>query len=292
MSVRLKLSLAAAAALVGAAALAATVAAGAVRAGGEAAKMPPGWTIVTGPRLSNPNGQQSFSRVACPAGTVALSGGAIGFAPGLGQNLNSSDPVLSGDVATGWDVAINNASGADSSYQVYAICAAEPKNYAVVQSESYTSYNGEVNGGFAACPVNKKGVETKALGGGVYADSGSLAQTITDSFPEQPVEWHADVANASGADSYFQVFVICGNEPGYSWNEGYPGVTNPPGAQTQASVGCPAKSVQSGGGGQDASLDTRVAMHATLPSNGGWLVAENNASGSAGTLIPYSICIK
>jgi hypothetical protein len=69
--------------------------------------------------ISNPNGTQSFGSVACPAGSLRTGGGvfgSLGFAGGQ-QSVNSSYPS-----GNGWAAYMNNATGINGTFTVYAVC--------------------------------------------------------------------------------------------------------------------------------------------------------------------------
>jgi hypothetical protein len=69
--------------------------------------------------ISNPTGAQSFGSVQCPAGSLRTGGGAfgsLGFAGGQ-QSINSSYPS-----GNGWATYMNNATGINGTFTVYAVC--------------------------------------------------------------------------------------------------------------------------------------------------------------------------
>lgn len=263
----------------------------AVTGGGKVAgglsTAPPGWTYET-LSFQNPTGTQSYGSVFCPSGTVAWGGGVTGDSTSVLQNINSSYPFVSGGLATGWQVFMNNASGTDSSFVVYAVCAAQPKHYSV-QRVDFLSPNGFQTAGSVSCPLNKRGKPFKAFGGGAVGDSASLFQNINSSIPVKG-GWKINMNNASGADSGFTVYVICGVRTGYKIIQGT-AVTNPAGAQTFADVACPTTQVFTDGGGLSSSSSTSVNMNSTFVNADGWGVYENNNSGSGATITPYTVCV-
>jgi hypothetical protein len=69
--------------------------------------------------ISNPTGAQSFGSVQCPAGALRTGGGvygSLGFAGGQ-QSVNSSYPF-----GNGWAAYMNNATGINGTFTVYAVC--------------------------------------------------------------------------------------------------------------------------------------------------------------------------
>jgi hypothetical protein len=69
--------------------------------------------------VSNPNGHQTFGSVQCPVGSLRTGGGVFGFSGFAGgqQTVNSSYPS-----GNGWAAYMNNATGFNSSFIVYAVC--------------------------------------------------------------------------------------------------------------------------------------------------------------------------
>src|SRR5689334_23076887 len=86
---------------------------------------------VAGPRSVPPDGQSSL-RVNCPARTVVLGGGISTSSASVLTNMGSSFPLG----PTGWVGVVNNTSGAAVSFKVYAVCAASPRSYAIVQGNA------------------------------------------------------------------------------------------------------------------------------------------------------------
>jgi hypothetical protein len=103
--------------------------------------------------------------------------------------------------------------------------------------------------------------------------------------------WRVDNNNASGADSTFIVFVVCGSKAGWKIVS-TAAVTNPANSQTFAQANCPSPEVTVGGGEFSTSGSTSVNLNATLPDgNGAWQSYENNATGFAATVTPYAVCL-
>jgi hypothetical protein len=78
-----------------------------------------GQSVVSATSISNPNGSQSFGSVSCPAGSLRTGGGvfgSLGFGGGQ-QSVNSSYPS-----GNGWAAYMNNATGVNGTFNVYAVC--------------------------------------------------------------------------------------------------------------------------------------------------------------------------
>jgi hypothetical protein len=79
-----------------------------------------GYEIVTSEFLKvSPNSQASGSAL-CPPGKKALGGGAFGNAATPVEHINTSMPLSNGG---GWNIAMDNTSGVQLAFQVYAVCA-------------------------------------------------------------------------------------------------------------------------------------------------------------------------
>jgi hypothetical protein len=247
---------------------------------------PRGWVIVN-IGFSNPAGQQTHHSVDCPVGTVAWGGG-VGGASGVGQNTNSSYPLVSGGLAVGWQGVENNATGSDSGMSVWAVCAQEPKNYSV-QSASTTDAPGIQTHLGVECPKH-----SLALGGGAAGTSSSLAENINSSYPTKS-SWGVDMNNGSGSDSLFTAYAICGKANSVKIIESQ-AQPNPSGQQSFVAAYCKGKSVETGGGVFSSTIDTAVSMNTTVPhgsaTGNGWISYENNASGSDASMNTYVVCVK
>jgi hypothetical protein len=254
--------------------------AGLLTAGGaaQAASAPPGYTIARQDGfVAHANGQTRGS-VTCPPGTVPLSGGAAIFTPSLDNNVNSSFP--SGST---WIVDVNDAGPADVQFNVFAVCAAPPRRYAVVETPPTANPSGLQSGGSATCPGR-----SKPVGGGLLSQSLSTAVNINSTSPAGR-SWHVDVGNGSGEDTTFEAFAVCAKLPLYAVAVGAP-VLNPPGAQTFANVGCPPLTVPVGGGVSSSSADTLVDLNSTFPNGTAWASFENDRTPFPFQITPFAVC--
>jgi hypothetical protein len=254
-------------------------------------RAPSFYTVVSSGAITNLNGGQTHGIVNCPAGLVAWGGGGFGSSTSTAQAINSSYPLVSNGVAVGWAVDMNNGSGSDSSFFVYAVCASKAKKYSV-QSASFTDAIGTQTSGSVQCPIVNAttGKRSKALGGGVFGSLGGLGQTLNTSIPSNNNTWRIDENNATAITGSHTVYAVCGNRTGFKRVIGA-AVTNAAGAQTGASVACPSGTVETGGGAFSSSASTAVSMNSTYPFTTGWAVFENNASASSATITPYAVCV-
>ena len=167
---------------------------------------PPGYTVVTN-NFSARNGSQSFGTADCPAGTVVWGGGAEIGTASLDANIGTSVPNGSGE----WAVFVNNVSGADTDFNVYAICADQPSGY-VIESNKVDDPAGRQSGAKASCPKR-----TVVLGGGGVSSSPYPSVNLNSSWPtvvKHIGSWNVDMNNASSLDASVGAYVVCGRTPG------------------------------------------------------------------------------
>jgi len=249
-----------------------------------------GYVVVNSGSLSNPNGTQSFGQANCPTGTKAFGGGVFGDSVSLFQNVNSSFPIVVSGKAKGWGGYIDNASGSDSTFSVWAVCANKPGQYAVVSTNTNNPAGTQVQTS-VQCPIGSNGKRMKVVGGGAIGASLGLNQNINTDIPiKSSRSWRVDMNNAEASDQNVTTYAVCGNRPGWQVPVGA-AVSNPAGSQDHANVACAAGKVSVSGGVYSDSGSTSVNLNATWPeSSGSWGSYENNASGSNQTITPYAVC--
>jgi hypothetical protein len=251
-----------------------------------------GYTVVTSGVLDSPDGRQAEGIVFCPTGTVAFDGGVLGGSLAPGQSINGSVPVVEGSVATGWQAFIDNTTGSDSTFQVYAVCAKQPKQYAIV-GQIFVNAADAQNTELVPCPLGSNGKPMKVLGGGGVGGAGTPGQDINTSMPigGQTLSWRIDINNTFGFDNLASVYAVCGAAKSWKVVSGA-AVDNPAGAQTQADAACPSGLTAVSGGGYSSSRGMLVNLNTTYPATGSdWQVAENNASIADATLTPWVVCV-
>jgi hypothetical protein len=161
-----------------------------------------------------------------------------------------------------------------------------PKKYVSLQSALLSAPAGLQTRGTLSCPT-----ATVPLGGGVSISSGDLRANVNSSFPNGAT-WIADINNASGANTTFRLFVICGTAPRNYQIVQPADTTAVAGSQAQSTANCPTGTVPYGGGGISRSPDTTVNMNSTFPTGNGWRTDMNNASGLSNTFTSLAICGK
>src|SRR5690349_10727631 len=121
-------------------------------------------------------------------------------------------------------LAVVGAAAADGSKGPHAAAptaSRPPKGFTVVKSGPVVAVSGQQTRGVVACPAG-----LVPLGGGVSIVSLSTNANVNSSFPRDN-GWVADVNNASGATTTFEVRVVCVQRPtNYSVVIGN-GVSNP-----------------------------------------------------------------
>jgi hypothetical protein len=255
------------------------------------ASTPGGYKVVSAGPFTAAAGQQTRGTVTCPTNkkgvqTEPTGGGAYVSGSDSAININSSFPN-----GAAWSADVNNASGSDTQFDVYAVCSLPTKGYTVVAS-AVAGSAGAQSRGIATCT---KG--TKALGGGALSSSASTSDNINSSFPSlaphHRAVWIVDMNNGSGASPGFTVYAVCSD---YSETKtGYrvvidSAVDNPPGSQTLASVACPSGTVPLGGGDFSNSSSTSVNLNSTYPTGAGWASYEDNTSGDDAAVTTYAVC--
>jgi hypothetical protein len=250
-----------------------------------------GYTIVNTVNLANPNGQQSVGEVNCPTGTVALGGGVYGTSPSVNQSVNGSSPYVLGGVATGWVGFMDNSTGVDASFSVWAVCAKKPKTYAVV-SLDFTNWPHSQTSASVQCPAGPTGKLMKVLGGGGGGASTGLLQNLNTTIPVAGSKsWRIDINNADSIQQAATVYAICGSGSGWAVSAG-PTITNTAGTQGAAYLLCaPGLSVV-GGGIYSSSSSVNVNVNGTWPyATNEWGGYENNAMEFDASMAAYGVCL-
>lgn len=247
--------------------------------------MPKGYTVVNSGALVAVNGMQTAGSVTCPGTKQPSGGGVVVLSDALTTSVNSSYPQ-----GQRWDVYVNNTSGSDTYFYVYAVCLAKAAGYTVVTTTD--TVTDSTQSAAADCPAH-----TTVLGGGALSHTFSTGVAINSTVPNQltgnHTAWRVAMTSSDSTTSGFTVYAICRGKPaGYSIQFGV-GVDNTAGAQDVATVSCPGSSVVIGGGGFTgfASTDTALNMNSTWPrADYSWGVAENNGGTIDRSLYAAAIC--
>lgn len=145
---------------------------------------PNGYTVVHNSSFTATNGFQSHGSVSCPRNKQPASGGAFVNSGSIAAAINSSYPS-----GQSWAVDVNNISGADTTFTVYAVCLAHSSSYTVVTS-LFTANPAVPDPQVAFCPAH-----TRVVGGGVFSSTSNTLNNITISDPIVETHgvtfWHA-----------------------------------------------------------------------------------------------------
>ena len=248
--------------------------------------VPPGYKLVSATFTAGTGGQTNGS-VTCPltstgVARVPLGGGVYLSSSDLSANINSSYPS-----GTRWVADVNNNSGFDTAFSVWAVCGKAPRGYSVVTASFPNPAGGQTTNNTVACPTG-----TKVLGGGGNSSSLDLAVNINSTLPLGN-GWAIDMNNGSASPASLDIYAVCGKVSSRALYSIVTGayVINSAGSETSAFVPCPAGQSAVGGGGLSSSTETAVNMNSSWPSGGGWEVSENNATPSDYPLTPYAVCL-
>jgi hypothetical protein len=274
-------------ALVGLAIAGATsVSAAATTPGVATTAKPAGYKIVTA-TFDLPTGGQTAGFVACPVikgvREVPLSGGALLDTGSLEANINTSYPT-----SGGWEVFANNASGADSTFIVYAVCVKKPKGYLQQESKAVANPADSYSGAGYMCP---KGDEL--TGGGAESSSESTLVNLNSSWPAGTSIWYMYMDNSSSAPATVILYHVCAKlnvaKTSYQLVAGST-IVNTAFSETATSVACPSGLSTIGGGLLSSALDLGVTLNSSFPITGGWEGDENNATASSPNITAYVLC--
>jgi hypothetical protein len=204
----------------------------------------------------------------------------------LSVNINSSYPS-----GTAWHAYVNNASQADVTFDVWAVCALPKTGYMVV-STHVTNHAGSQDIGIANCPTG-----LKVLGGGVLSWSQDLAVNLFTSVPTHIGgfwNWYGVENNASGNDTSFDVEVVCSKYPTWAYTIHNGGGSSPAGTQSFGSAPCLSPQVPIGGGVQGYAgfpgyLSVNLSSTWPMPGSG-WGARQNNGSGTNTHFGMIAIC--
>jgi hypothetical protein len=166
----------------------------------------------------------------------------------------------------------------------------KPTGYKVVISSPFTAAAATQTHGTVTCPLTKKGVQTEPTGGGALVSGTDTALNINSSYPSG-AGWAADVNNAGGTDTQFEVIAACSLP-----TKGYTAVVSlspgTAGVQSRGTANCPKGTKVLGGGALSDSPATSDNINSSFPSGNSWIVDMNNGSGTNTGFSVYVVCSK
>jgi hypothetical protein len=167
-----------------------------------------------------------------------------------------------------------------------ALAARPPRGYTLVSSPVLDAPDQQQTHGSVSCPAG-----LAVLGGMAFIQSSSTEASINSSYPIAG-GWAADVNNAGGFDTAFEVEAFCARTPrNYSIVQGTP-VDNPSGTQVGAFVTCPTGSKPLSGGALSNTFDLFTNMNTSIPAGRNWDIFENNASADDANVTAFAVCGK
>ena len=255
---------------------------GAVAATGSA---PAGYVVVTSAPVTAVNGRQTDAPVACPGTTKPVSGGAHVDSSSPLVNLNSSYPVG----RHSWKVRVNNLSGVDVTFEVYAVCIDRPSLDFTVNTSFVDNQAHRVQSARVGCATGVM------VGGGVKSNSVKPKVSIhymgPDGAPGFQTAWVVLMNNPTASPDGFTVYSICRKHaPDSAHVVVGSQIPNPAGTQTAASAQCEAGNVPLSGGGFSSATAPTVSMSSSFPQGQGWSSSENNTSTRGETAQAAVIC--
>jgi hypothetical protein len=165
-----------------------------------------------------------------------------------------------------------------------AVAGPAPRGYVVVTTPEMTAPAGQQTRGGVACPPGRV-----PLGGGVFISTSSTLASVNDSFPVD-TGWIADVNNANGSATTFQVSVICARQPNrYVLVQSSSQVVTP-GQQGDAFAACPKGTRPFSGGEVTDSTSPAVTVNTSVVQSHRWVAFENNASSGDVRVSAFAIC--
>jgi len=265
------------------------------------------------------SGEVGEAFAVCPGTKRAVGGGvvqsgqaSIGLAviasgplDGTGVTLNTND----GDKAKQWYAAVDNFTGTERIFKVFAICSSN--STATIEATTLTIQPGQTLGEeFAVCPGNRR-----VLGGGVV-QSGSASDLVTRAsgpldgtgFTSQTVtgdvarQWYAAVEDLSGEQRTLRVFAICSGDSSARIKASAFSVES--GQTGEAFARCGTSKRALGGGVVQSGSPDRLLTRASGPLDGTgvtletrdgdvarqWYAAQRNASGILREFKVFAIC--
>lgn len=240
---------------------------------------PAGYSINVDAGIDNPANSQTLAAVQCPKGVVWGGGMANQDDDPPGVSINISAPAGKG----WWNARANNPTTADSSFDMYALCAKRPSGYKIVKASANVPA-GKLKSVTATCPTG-----TVLLSGGPDAASESVESLITTAAPASSTTFTGYMSNGSSAAAKLQVFAICADKPA-GWAKVKQVIPASSGV-SDGSVNCPTNTVTLGGGIALAKHDSNVFVTASAPrGSGGWSMLVTNRTAGTVNATVYAIC--
>ena len=168
-------------------------------------------------------GQTGEAFAVCPTGKRAVGGGVVQSGPANELAMLASGPLdatgvtaqtVTGDVARQWYAGVDNFTGAERTFRVFAICSGDSS--AKIKATPFSVQSSQPSEAFAVCGVGKR-----AVGGGVVQSGSVRGPFVRASGPldgtgvtletrdgDVARQWYAAVSSTVIPQD-FKVFAIC-----------------------------------------------------------------------------------
>ncbi|HKP17736.1 MAG TPA: hypothetical protein VJT84_04595 [Gaiellaceae bacterium] len=191
----------------------------------------------------------------------------------------------------GWKAWVNNTSGGATTFNVTAVCAAQPLGYKIVAKTVTTTpiWNDTAT---ANCPAG-----AAALSGGGLASSRDLRTNLNSSHPTvgefygRPAGWQTDLNSYynTGAAKKLTTYVVCAKPAPAGYTTGGDTFTVATGAQSGATTACPSGGVATGAGAWSGAKEGNLNT-LTLGSNFAQAYGNNNSTHDEDVFV-YVTCV-
>ena len=156
------------------------------------------FTVNTAPFTALAN-SQVVGVVPCPSGVV-VGGGVSSSSTSTAVNIASIEPTNT----TQWEAWINNATGSNTNFTVWAICRNnKPAGYSRQMGAVVPNPAGQDTYASVTCPGAKV-----PLSGGIYSDGSGLHQNVNMSAPGGH-DWFGYFNNGDAFDDNIFALAIC-----------------------------------------------------------------------------------
>jgi hypothetical protein len=250
------------------------------------AAAPTGYVQIDSGELPLPDSSALSGQATCPAGTVVWGGGVVIASTDIHANVNSSYPLAS---KKGWLAWVDNTSGADTTFHVYAVCAKQPAGYKIVAKKVLIVPKGTTTG-HATCPAG-----AVALSGGGYLPVRSTEINLSDSHPTlaerygSVAGWVTDVVSTIGGNDKLTAYVVCAKPAPAGYEVRQESVKLDAGTQQGTTADCSSGKVVTGAGSFTSGKLARVnTLEAIGPGAGAWANSDDEYDQK---LVVYGICV-
>jgi hypothetical protein len=165
------------------------------------------YAVVASATISNPTGAQTSGSVSCPLNSKGklmkpFGGGALGASRSVSQNINTSIPV-SKKTSQDWRVDMNNSTGPDSTFTVYAICGSDA-GWKVVAGDAVANPANTQTSAEANCPSPEV-----TISGGEFSTSPNTNVNLHSTLPDGNAAWQSYDNNASTFNAAITPYAVC-----------------------------------------------------------------------------------